>query len=250
MMLAHLIGAAPVPPPITEQAEALEDMYWFFVALASVVGLLVAGSVAWVVIRYRRRDARLPSQRQYNDKVEVAYTVIPLLTVIFLFFVSLTGIRKTEASPPPDVTINITAYQWQWQFDYPATGARSVSVDLDHPELALPTNSTVEFVMNSRDVIHSFWVPGFRYKRDIFPGQTARFTVDVGDTTGTWVDSGSCAEFCGLDHFNMRFTVSVMSPEDFATWQADHQASGPGIAADGEAAASGSDADQSSEESS
>ena len=71
------------------------------------------------------------------------------------------------------------------------------------------------------DVIHSFWIPGFRFKRDVFPGDDTSFQVDVGTTTGSWPDTGVCAEFCGLDHAYMRFDVTVLTPDEFDAWLAE-----------------------------
>ena len=82
----------------------------------------------------------------------------------------------------------------------------------------LPTGTKVQFDLRSVDVIHSFWIPGFRFKRDMFPGQTQSFQVDVGTTTGSWPGSGVCAEFCGLDHHKMRFSVRIVSPDEFRQW--------------------------------
>ena len=82
----------------------------------------------------------------------------------------------------------------------------------------LPAGATVQFDLTSIDVIHSFWIPGFRFKRDMFPGQTQTFQVDVGDRTGSWPDTGVCAEFCGLDHHKMRFSVRIVTPDEFQPW--------------------------------
>jgi cytochrome c oxidase subunit 2 len=112
----------------------------------------------------------------------------------------------------------VTAFQWQWQFRYPESGVVVTGTELERPELALPAGASVRFDLTALDVIHSFWIPGFRYKRDMFPGEQSSFQVDVGSTTGSWPDTGVCAEFCGLDHATMRFDVSVLDPGEFAGW--------------------------------
>jgi cytochrome c oxidase subunit 2 len=86
------------------------------------------------------------------------------------------------------------------------------------PELVLPAGSSVEFQLTSLDVIHSFWIPGFRFKRDVFPGETTSFQVDVSERTGIFENTGVCAEFCGLDHHEMRFSVRIVTPEEFDRW--------------------------------
>ena len=88
----------------------------------------------------------------------------------------------------------------------------------------------MRFDLTSIDVIHSFWIPGFRFKRDMFPGETTSFSVDVGSRTGEFPDSGVCAEFCGLDHHKMQFSVRVVTPDEFEQWlqeQADATEDGP-----------------------
>ena len=89
------------------------------------------------------------------------------------------------------------------------------------PELVLPAGASVQFDLTSRDVVHSFFITGFRFKRDMFPGQVQSFQVDIGERTGSWPDAGICAEFCGLDHHKMRFDVRIVPPDEFAEWAAE-----------------------------
>jgi cytochrome c oxidase subunit 2 len=86
----------------------------------------------------------------------------------------------------------------------------------------LPSNSRVRFRLTSADVIHAFWIPGFRFKRDAIPGQELEFDVNVLDRTGNFPNTGVCAEFCGLDHAYMRFDVRIVTPQEFQAWAADH----------------------------
>jgi cytochrome c oxidase subunit 2 len=97
-----------------------------------------------------------------------------------------------------------------------------IGTDAVVPELVLPAGSSVRFEMTSRDVIHSFWIPGFRFKRDVFPAQTTSFEVDVSDKTGFFRNTGVCAEFCGLDHTQMRFSVRIVTPDEFDQWLAEN----------------------------
>lgn len=212
------------PPPITEQAAQLDRVWALFIWIAAGIGTLVAVLMVWVVVRYRRRRDDLPHQRHQHIPLEVAYTLAPLGIVIALFAVTVASVRDVDAiGTDPDLVVEVTAFQWQWQFDYPESGARSTAVDGANPELVLPAGASVRFDLTSRDVIHSFWIPGFRYKRDIFPGETTSFEVDVADTTGSYPDTGVCAEFCGIDHHKMRFGVRVVTPDEFDTWAAEHR---------------------------
>jgi cytochrome c oxidase subunit II len=206
-------------PPLTEQADDIERIWNGVLIAAVVIGVGVIALILYVVLRYRRRDERLPYQRRENIPIEVTYVVIPLLIVGALFGITFVSVRSIDAEEPdPELTVDVTGFQWQWQFDYPDAGVSVIGSDQVIPELVLPAGAKVQFDLTSIDVIHSFWIPGFRFKRDVFPGQTQKFQVDVGDRTGSWPDSGVCAEFCGLDHWMMRFSVRIVSPDEFQSW--------------------------------
>ena len=180
---------AGLAPPLTEQAQDIQDVWNGFLIASLVVGVLVVGAIFYVIIRFRRRGAGLPVQRREHIPIEVAYTVVPFLIVCVLFGVTWVSLDKVDATTPdPDLTVVVTGFQWQWQFDYPASGARVTGSDAVEPELVLPAGESVRFELKSLDVIHSFWIPGFRFKRDMFPGQTQTFDVDIGERTGSWPD--------------------------------------------------------------
>lgn len=216
-----MIAGAPAPP-LTEQAEDLDRVWDVFLVIGGLVGLLVAVLVLVVVLR-GRRNAALPAQVREHIPLELAYTVVPLLIVVGLFAMTVGSVRAVEDldDEAVDLVVEVTAFQWQWQFRYPESGVVVTGTELERPELALPAGASVRFELTALDVIHSFWIPGFRYKRDMFPGEESSFQVDVGSTTGSWPDTGVCAEFCGLDHATMRFDVSVLEAGEFAGWLED-----------------------------
>ena len=207
-------------PPLTEQAEDLDRLWDVFLVIAGVVALLVAVLVIFVAVRGRRRTG-LPKQTRVHIPLELAYTAVPLLVVGALFAMTVGSVRAVDRLDEPedvDLVVEVVAFQWQWQFAYPEAGVVVTGSDRERPELALPAGASVRFDLTSLDVIHSFWIPGFRFKRDVFPGDDTSFQVDVGTTTGSWPDTGVCAEFCGLDHAYMRFDVTVLTPADFDAW--------------------------------
>ncbi len=106
----------------------------------------------------------------------------------------------------------MTAFQWGWRFTYPG-GASEVGDQRHPPTLVVPTNETVRFILHSHDVIHAFWVPSLRFKRDAFPKRTTSFDLDFDGST-----TGRCAEFCGLAHSEMTFDVLGLSPPKFEDW--------------------------------
>ena len=219
---------AALDPPITDQAEWVDDVWRLFLWIGLGVLCLVLVLVLWIIIRYRRTDDRLPRQKHYNIPMEITYTVIPFLVVCGLFavtFVTVRAIDDTDADP--DLVVHVIGYQWSWQFEYPDDGVIIVDTsDDEDPELVLPASSTVRFDLESLDVVHSFWLTPFRFKRDLIPGSPGSFTVDIGDTVGEFPNAGVCAEFCGLDHARMRFRLRVLSPGDFDRWLADQRDAG------------------------
>ena len=207
-------------PPLTSEAERVGDVWTLFLVLAAAVGVLVIVLVVYCVIRFRKRDDKLPPQRHYNVPVEVIYTAVPLLIVIILFAITAVTVRTVDRvqAGAPDVTIDVLGFQWQWQFTYPDVGVTVTGNRDSQPELVLPSNSRVRFRLTSADVIHAFWIPGFRFKRDVIPGQEEVFDVDILDRTGDFPNTGVCAEFCGLDHTTMRVSVRIVTPDEFEQW--------------------------------
>jgi cytochrome c oxidase subunit 2 len=215
-----------MPQGVTAQGDRTHTLWQVLFSAAIGVGVLVWVLIGWSVLRYRRRgeDDPVPSQHAYNIPVEVVYTVLPILAVIAIFVGTVFVQRQNERlAPHPDLTVEVTGFQWQWQFRYPADDVTvtGTSRSDDLPELVLPVDATTRFDLVSADVAHSFWVPTFLTKRDLIPGIDNR--IDVHPTvTGRY--PGRCAEFCGLDHARMDFTVRVVSQADFARWVADQKA--------------------------
>lgn len=123
------------------------------------------------------------------------------------------------------LAVDVLAFQWGWRFTYPEAGFSVVGGDLDPPVLTVPLDRPVAFALRARDVIHAFWVPSQRFKRDAIPGRVNRFDL-VFDEAG--IQPGLCAEFCGLRHADMRFEVEVLPEEEFDAWLAARRAEAAG----------------------
>ena len=120
-----------------------------------------------------------PSQRQYIIPLEIVYTVIPIVIVLVLFGFSYDGAeRRRRLSANPDVTIDVQGFQWQWQFHYRDEDVTVTGVPDRTPVMVLPVDETIRLVLTSRDVIHSFYVPDFLFKRDVIPGVKNQFDLD------------------------------------------------------------------------
>lgn len=205
------------PDPASEQGREVFDLYRGFAAAATGVGVFVIVLLAYVVIRYRRRSDEIPSQKPYNVPVEIVYTAIPLLIVAVLFVLSVrTEDRVSAETDAPDLVVDVVGFQWQWQFGYVDEGVVVTgSPETGIPELVLPEGRTTRLELRTTDVNHSFWVPQFLVKRDLIPGIDN--AIDVTPTeTGTF--DGVCAEYCGLDHGRMRFSVRVLPAGEFDRW--------------------------------
>ena len=207
---------------VTDQAGRVTSLWVGTWSAALGVGIIVWGLTIWAMIAYRRKksDVGLPPQLRYNVPIEILYTVVPVFMVAVLFFYTARDESiLLDVSQKPDVTVNVVAKQWSWDFNYveadvyesgvqnepdPATG----ELLNQQPVLVLPVGKRVEFVLNARDVIHSFWVPAFLQKLDVIPGKTNRFQV-VPTQEGTF--QGKCAELCGAYHSQMLFQVKVVS---------------------------------------
>jgi cytochrome c oxidase subunit 2 len=212
-----------MPAAATSQGRAIGDLYRVFVAAGIVVAVIVWGLATWAIVRYRRRDDRLPIQTRGDVRVEAIWTAIPLVTVLVLFGLTLGALSTVEATGTAAVRLQVTAFRWQWQAVYPDESVTIVG-QRDVPlEVVLPVDQTVHVELSSLDVNHAFFVPAFLFKRDAIPGKPSSFDLVV-EQAGTY--SGACAEFCGVLHDQMPFTIRAVSAADYEAWLASARAGG------------------------
>lgn len=213
-----------MPMPATEQAKRVLTLWQGSWIAAFAVGCTVWGLIIWAVIFHRKRSDELPPQVRYNLPIEVLYTVLPFVIISVLFYFTARDQNYIDKlSKNPDVVVNVTGFQWSWQFDYPQYGVTVVGTPEQRPTLVIPNNERIRFNLTSPDVIHSFWVPAFLFKRDVIPGHPNHFEIT---TTREGTYAGRCAELCGVDHSLMLFTVKVVSPQQFQQFIASHKATG------------------------
>ena len=227
-----------LPEPVTDIGPRVISFWnWTWIA-ALAVGVLVWGLILWCIVAYRRKkdEKGLPAQIRYNVPLEILYTVVPVLMVAVLFGKTIELQHDmVDTSTPADVTVNVVGKKWSWDFNYVEAnahiaGTQAIDLDLGEeglpetlPTLVLPVDARVEFVLTSRDVIHSFWVPQFLTKLDMVPGRVNTFQAV---TTKEGVFQGKCAELCGAYHSQMLFQVEVVSQEEYDTFIADLKANG------------------------
>ncbi len=210
------------PEGATEQSPRIESL-WFgaWVAVAAV-GVVTAGLILYAAIRFRRREGDpAPRQMRYNVPLEVMYTVVPLVMILGMFFFTARDqIELTKVSADPDNTVGVIGFRWSWVFNYLDEDVYDVGTAEveDIPTLYLPVNESVVFELESPDVIHSFWVPAFLMKMDVFPDRLNKFEVTP-NRVGEF--AGRCAELCGVDHARMLFRVKVVTREEFERHMAE-----------------------------
>jgi len=209
-----------VSQPATEQGRAAGGLYDLFMVLAAIIFTIVASLIGWSIVRYRRRpdDDSLPDQFHTNVKLEILWFAIPQLIVIGLFIASATVVADIdEEVAEPTVVVRVESFQWGWRFSYEGSDVVIESLPQDQAEIVLPTATAIAFELTSRDVIHSFYVPEFLIKRDVIPGHDNRLDVTI-DEAGTY--TGRCAEFCGLLHDRMDFSIRAVPASDYERWLA------------------------------
>ncbi|MEE8600206.1 cytochrome c oxidase subunit II [Euzebya tangerina] len=210
--------------PVAEAQDALWDLAY---PIAIGVFVLVFAGLAYILVRFRDKgQEELPVQTHGNTRLEIVWTIIPALILVVIAIPTVQTIFDLAREPDPDsLIIDVVGKQYWWEFRYEEAGiwtaselhiptGRDIYIRLDGSE---PGNTTV---YGQPPVMHSFWVPSLAGKRDYVPGAIREMRIQA-DEPGVY--PGNCAEFCGLSHANMRFTVIAHSPEDYEAWVASQQ---------------------------
>lgn len=205
-----------------------------------IVAVIVYALIVWAALAYRRKSAdHFPHQFHSNNLLEVVYTVIPIVMVFGIFYVTVLTENNVDAvSKSPAEIVHVLAYRWGWQFTYDSGNGTSQGVMIktaaqpkllaqaatspEYPQLVLPEGQTVRIVLVGEDVVHGFYIPQFNFDRYAQPGNPNTF--DFTPTT-TGVFNGQCTQYCGLYHSEMLFSVKVVSPAAFQQWLTTTQAS-------------------------
>ena len=193
------------------------DFLWNrLLLLGTIVFVLVESALIFIVIKYRRRENQpTPPQTHGSTKLEITWTLIPAVILVFIAVPTVRTIFITQAQAAPgSLSIDVTGHQWWWEFRYPEYGVTTAN------EIYLPVGRTVNFRLRSADVIHSFWTPQLGGKRDVVTNRTNYIWYTPDSSTASSVWNGFCVEYCGASHANMRVRVFTVTPEQFASWVA------------------------------
>ena len=202
--------------PHSDLGREIDFLWNRLLLLGTIVFILVEGVLIYVIFRYRRRENQgAPPQTHGSTKLEIAWTLIPAVILVFIAVPTVRTIFITQAQAAPgSLSIEVTGHQWWWEFRYPEYGVTTAN------EIYLPVGRTVNFRLRSADVIHSFWTPQLGGKRDVVTNRTNYiwYTPDTSISSNVW--NGFCAEYCGASHANMRFRVFTVSQQQFESWVA------------------------------
>jgi cytochrome c oxidase subunit II len=251
------------PTGVTKQGTQMRVLWTWAGVTALALGIVVWGLIFWCCIRYRKKsDDQIPRQTKYNFAVEMICFTFPFIVIAGLFYRTVVvEDNVNHLSKNPNVMVQVDAFKWNWQFEYHSyqpnpDGPKTVEAYTDSsgqpmtdpldaklpfylstvgsqyeiPVLVIPVGQTVQFDEHSEDVIHSFWVPEFLFKRDVIPyGSNSTSRDNKFEITATKTGSfvGRCAELCGTYHSQMNFEVRVVSADTFTKYLAALKQIGP-----------------------
>ncbi|MGH1578182.1 cytochrome c oxidase subunit II [Planktotalea sp.] len=220
-------------PAATELARDLQWLDGMILVIITVITVFVTALMAYCIVRYNRRANPTPGTFTHNSPIEVAWTIIPIVVLVFIGAFSLPILFKQQEIPEADITIKVTGYQWYWGYEYVdhEFGFDSFMLAKDELEeygyaqshyllatdtaVVVPVGKTIVMNLTGADVIHSWTIPAFGVKQDVVPGRLSQLWF-AAEKEGVYF--GQCSELCGKDHAYMPITVKVVSEEAYQKW--------------------------------
>jgi cytochrome c oxidase subunit 2 len=226
-------------PPQSIIAREIYDLHTLIMWIIVGIFVVVFGFMTYAIVMHRKSVGHKAEQFHEHVGVEIAWTIIPFIILIFMALPATKTIISMKDTSGADITIKATGYQWKWGYDYLQEGISFYSnlstpreqienkapkgehylIEVDNP-VVVPVGKKVRIITTANDVIHAWWVPALGIKQDAIPG-FVRDTWFKADSPGTY--RGQCAELCGKDHGFMPIVVEVVAPEKYATWVADQK---------------------------
>ncbi|MGE5087742.1 MAG: cytochrome c oxidase subunit II [Candidatus Levyibacteriota bacterium] len=225
--------------PVTPIAQQMYDLHSFIFWICVVIFVAVFGVMFYSIFKHRKSVGHEAHQFHENTAVEIIWTVIPFLILLFMAFPATKTILAMKDTSAPGMTVKVTGYQWKWGYDYLQEGFGFYSnlatplaqienrapkgehylLEVDQP-LVVPADTKVRLLITANDVIHAWWVPAFGVKQDAIPG-FVRDSWFMAEKPGIY--RGQCAELCGKEHGFMPIVVEVKSKDDYAKWVDDQK---------------------------
>jgi len=203
-------GSLYFPPLASTGAEAHDKLFDFLLYLSAFFFVLIVAAMILFAIKYRRKRA---DQRtiplEGNQRLEIIWSVIPAILLVVIFVWGFRDWMDLNVPPANTIDIRVLGKKWSWEFDYPKDGIQGSG------ELIVPVNRPVKLTMSSVDVIHSFFIPAFRVKRDVLPN---RYSVMWFEATKVGTFDVYCAEYCGTSHSQMITRVKVLPETEYQAW--------------------------------
>ncbi|WP_446001665.1 cytochrome c oxidase subunit II [Vibrio nigripulchritudo] len=219
---------------VTRISEQVYDLHMLIFYICVVIAVVVFGVMFYAIFKHRKSQGAVAANFHESTKVEIIWTVIPILILVAMAVPATTTLIEMEDTSQSDLTVKITGSQWKWHYSYfgedveffslLATSSKQIEGDevkganylleVDNP-LVLPINRKVRFLLTSDDVIHSWWVPDFAVKKDTIPGFINEAWTRI-DEPGVY--RGQCAELCGRNHGFMPIVVHAMEEQEFDEW--------------------------------
>ena len=209
-----------MPTAASAEAKTVDWLFGLHLNVIAFLYVLVNGILLYSVFVFRRKKGD-DSEGAYfhgNTSLEIAWTIIPLATVLFFAFLGAQTLKAVSAPAEDEITVEVTARQWSWSFKYPDLGewnADYAGESIGSTELYLPVDRKVNLILTSEDVTHNFWVPEFRLKQDTVPGKINHLRITPTEL-GTY--KLRCAELCGTSHAFMLANINVVRPDEFDAW--------------------------------
>ena len=238
-------GATGFQPAVTELARDIHWLDGMLLVIITIISLFVTGLLAWIVIRYNAKKNPTPATFTHNSPLEVAWTIVPIVILVFIGAFSLPVLFKQQEIPEGDINITVTGYQWFWSYEYTdddvffecymigynegnlnddiVAQLEEAGYSEDEFRLAtdtavvVPVGATVVMTVTGADVIHSWTIPSFGVKQDAVPGRFAQLWFNA-EQEGIYF--GHCSELCGKDHAYIPITVKVVDPAVYEEWLA------------------------------
>ena len=228
-------GGMGFQPGVTELARDIRALDAFLLVIATVIVVFVLALMVYSMIRHNAKANPTPATFTHNTKIEVTWTVVPLVILVVIGAFSLPVLFKQQTIPEADVVVKATGYQWYWGYEYPEHGIVYDSFMLAEDELeefgytrdeyllatdtamVVPTGATVVVQVTAADVIHSWTIPAFGVKQDGVPGRLAELWFEI-EEGQEGVYFGQCSELCGVNHAYMPITVFAVTQEEYDAW--------------------------------
>lgn len=211
-----------LPESASTIAGEVDALFYFLLWMSVFFFFLIVGLSIWFITKWRRRKGdvgRYDTGPSHNIWLEASWIIIPTLLVLVIFVWGFRSYMRMNVIPANAMEVKVTGQKWFWSFEYPE-GAQAVN------EMVVPVGKPVKLLMSSQDVIHSFYVPAFRIKRDVLPN---RYQYAWFEATKTGTYDLYCAEYCGTSHSEMIGTIKVVTEREYQTWLEEAALSGEGM---------------------